>query len=96
MSEKRISERSLKNVRDSAYLSILLMESSKKHLSSSTTGMILLSVLFRIQDRNMNRLQQEVEWFTKKFDYRNNDKPWGTSKDALNPWNQKSYRQQRF
>lgn len=61
---------------------ILLMESSKKHLSSSQQD-DFTSILFRIQTENMNRLQQEVEWFTKKFDYRNNDKPWGTSKDAL-------------
>ncbi len=25
----------------------------------------------------------DVEWFTLKFDYRNNDKPWGNSKNAI-------------
>ena len=24
-----------------------------------------------------------MEWFTLKFDYRNQDKPWGNSKNAL-------------
>jgi hypothetical protein len=31
----------------------------------------------------MERIQKEVNWFTKKFDYRNNDAPWGDSRDAL-------------
>ena len=29
------------------------------------------------------RLEGEIEWFTLKFDYRNDDKPWGTSRDAV-------------
>lgn len=32
---------------------------------------------------NFKRMQEEVSWFVDKFDYRNTDKPWGTSKDAL-------------
>ncbi|MBN2739094.1 MAG: hypothetical protein JXR70_19095 [Spirochaetales bacterium] len=32
---------------------------------------------------NYNRLDEEILWFTQKFDYRNKDKPWGDSKDAL-------------
>ena len=32
---------------------------------------------------NLNRITNEVEWFTLKFDYRNQDKPWGNSKDAV-------------
>lgn len=28
-------------------------------------------------------LIDDVEWFTLKFDYRNNDKPWGNSKNAI-------------
>ena len=26
---------------------------------------------------------KDVEWFTLKFDYRNQSKPWGNSKDAV-------------
>jgi hypothetical protein len=29
------------------------------------------------------RLANEVEWFTKKFDYQNKDRPWGNSRDAI-------------
>jgi len=28
-------------------------------------------------------LEEELYWFTQKFDYRNQDKPWENSKDAL-------------
>lgn len=31
---------------------------------------------------NLKRVEGELEWFTLKFDYRNDDKPWGNSKDA--------------
>lgn len=31
---------------------------------------------------NLRRVEGEVKWFTEKFDYRNQDKPWGTSRDA--------------
>ena len=34
-------------------------------------------------EQNLKRLEEELEWFTLKFDYRNNDKPWNNSKDAL-------------
>ncbi len=32
---------------------------------------------------NLKRIEQEVEWFTLKFDYRNQEKPWGNSRDAV-------------
>lgn len=28
-------------------------------------------------------MEKDIEWFTLKFDYRNQDKPWGDSKDAV-------------
>lgn len=27
--------------------------------------------------------EKDLEWFTLKFDYRNQQKPWGNSRDAL-------------
>ncbi|HML49712.1 MAG TPA: DUF6062 family protein [Clostridia bacterium] len=42
-----------------------------------------LKALIVLERENLDRLEKELEWFTLKFDYRNNDKPWGTSKDAL-------------
>lgn len=38
--------------------------------------------LYEVQKRNLDRLQEELDWFCDKFDYRNGDKPWGNSKDA--------------
>ena len=32
---------------------------------------------------SLARLEEELSWFTQKFDYRNAQKPWGDSKDAL-------------
>ena len=33
--------------------------------------------------KNLERIEGEVDWFTKKFDYRNVDADWGNSRDAL-------------
>jgi len=44
---------------------------------------VFTNELFHVEQENLNRLEQELEWFTLKFDYRNQDKPWGNSKDAL-------------
>ena len=60
----------------------LLIEGAKQHLSSSQQDEFFRN-LFSMQVNNLERLEKEVSWFTQKFDYRNNDKPWGTSKDAL-------------
>lgn len=37
----------------------------------------------QLLSENLKRLEDELEWFTLKFDYRNAQKPWGDSKDAL-------------
>lgn len=39
--------------------------------------------LFPIQSANLFRIEEEIQWFIQKFDYKNKDKPWKTSKDAL-------------
>ena len=36
-----------------------------------------------VEMKNLARLEQEIEWFTLKFDHKNADKPWGNSRDAL-------------
>ncbi len=33
--------------------------------------------------QSLDRINQEVHWFTLKFDYRNQDKPWGDAKDSV-------------
>mgnify|MGYP000495044452 CR=1 FL=1 len=44
---------------------------------------VFLAKLMEQQLEHMDRIEKELEWFTKKFDYRYNDAPWGNSKDAL-------------
>lgn len=41
------------------------------------------NVTIKLQEKNMAHLQEELEWFISKFDYRFADEPWKTSKDAL-------------
>lgn len=60
----------------------MLIEASQKHLKAAESESFL-SLLMEQQIENMDRIEQELDWFTKKFDYRNNDAPWGNSKDAL-------------
>ena len=42
-----------------------------------------VETLTRIEQENLSRIEQEIEWFTLKFDYRNQGKPWGNSQDAV-------------
>ena len=60
----------------------LLLESAKKYLKKADAA-VFADNLLRMQLANLERIQQEVNWFTKKFDYRYNDSSWGNSKDAL-------------
>lgn len=58
------------------------LEMAPKHLS----GELLLNFVNTLTDiemKNLERLEGEIEWFTLKFDYRNEDKPWGNSRDAV-------------
>jgi hypothetical protein len=36
-----------------------------------------------IEMKALEELEADLLWFTQKFDYRNQDKPWGNSRDAL-------------
>ncbi|MBN2352680.1 MAG: hypothetical protein JXD23_08950 [Spirochaetales bacterium] len=39
--------------------------------------------LLALEEKRLAVLEGEIDWFTQKFDYRNQDKPWGNSADAL-------------
>ena len=65
-------------VRDSA----LLLGMAREHLSAQAFVEFEAAVHQLLKD-SLARLEKELEWFTLKFDYRNNDKPWGSSRDAL-------------
>lgn len=57
-----------------------LIEHANKAGKSATP---FLEEINRVQEQNMRRLEQELNFFCDKFDYRNKDKPWGSSKDSL-------------
>jgi len=59
-----------------------LAEASVKYLNPRDRAEFL-NILLKQQSENMDRIEKELDWFTKKFDYRYNDAPWGNSKDAL-------------
>lgn len=42
-----------------------------------------LDALDAAETKNLERLAREVDWFAQKHDYRNQDKPWGDSRDAV-------------
>ncbi len=42
-----------------------------------------LDALDMLETANLERVLRDVEWFAQKHDYRNQDKPWGESRDAV-------------
>ncbi|MBS5843994.1 MAG: ABC transporter substrate-binding protein [Clostridiales bacterium] len=60
----------------------MLIRAAKKNLSGAKQEEFLGN-LVRMQLSNLKRIEGEVEWFTKKFDYRNQDADWGNSRDAV-------------
>lgn len=61
---------------------VLLLDMATQHLSGKHLDGFRQAAATLLSD-NLKRLDEELEWFTLKFDYRNNDKPWGESRDAL-------------
>ena len=60
----------------------LLLETAEKKLSGSKRD-DFINTAVAIELKNLERIEGEVDWFTKKFDYRNQDADWGNSRDAL-------------
>ena len=40
-------------------------------------------LLAGLTEQNLSRLQEDIDWFIKKFDYRFEAEPWGNSRDAV-------------
>ena len=59
-----------------------VMEMAPKHLHGKRLAEFQ-ETLVRIERENLKRVEGELEWFTQKFDYRNQSKPWGNSQDAV-------------
>ena len=60
----------------------MLYEGSPSSLSGKRLPEFI-KTLNEVYLTNMKRVTDDLEWFTDKFDYRNEDKPWKNSKDAL-------------
>ncbi len=61
---------------------VLLYESAGNYLGGRDYEEFI-SILTESYISNLERVQEDLEWFTDKFDYRNADAPWKNSKDAL-------------
>ena len=59
-----------------------VLAEAPKHLSGRDLQAFIETVS-KIEMDNLSRVEKDLEWFTLKFDYRNRDKPWGTSQDAV-------------
>ncbi len=60
----------------------LLLREAPKNLSGGELS-AFTGDLIKTEREALARIEKELEWFTLKFDYRNADKPWGTSEDAV-------------
>lgn len=59
-----------------------LLDGADRHLRGGDQESFVTQ-LWNLEHGKLEELIGDVEWFTLKFDYRNTDKPWGNSKDAL-------------
>lgn len=60
----------------------MLYERGQQYFSSNLKNQFITD-LNEIYLNGMKRVRDDLEWFIDKFDYRNADKPWNNSKDAL-------------
>ena len=60
----------------------LLLETSRKKLFGKA-GEEFCQVITAVQLENMKRVEGDLDWFIKKFDYRYREEPWKSAKDAV-------------
>lgn len=60
----------------------LLYDRAGSTLSKDTLEQFLTDIQ-EVYFNNMERMQEDIEWFINKFDYRYQNEPWKNSKDAL-------------
>lgn len=60
----------------------MLYDTAPAHLSTKHLNEFI-QTLNSVYLSNMKRVTDDLEWFTDKFDYRNENAPWKNSKDAL-------------
>lgn len=60
-----------------------LTELSGKMIKNEAKHKEFSEITLKVQEESMSLLQEDLEWFISKFDYRFKDEPWKNSKDAL-------------
>lgn len=60
----------------------LLFDRAPEHLSKDTLT-AFRSDIQSVYFKNMERMQEDIDWFINKFDYRYQNEPWKNAKDAL-------------
>ena len=59
-----------------------LLETATQELSPRDLGRFVDTVV-KLEKENMDRIQEDISWFIKKFDYRYENESWKNSKDAV-------------
>lgn len=59
-----------------------LIRHAQKHLNTAQYRQFATTLL-ELLKTNLTEDEKDLEWFTLKFDYRNQSKPWGNSRNAL-------------
>ena len=60
----------------------MLLETATQELGAKELGRFVETVS-KLQKENMDRIQEDISWFIKKFDYRYENESWKNSKDAV-------------
>lgn len=63
------------------HFSMLITEARKR--MNNTDFQEFAQVVVSIQKQNLSRIDEELDWFIQKFDYRFKNEPWKNSKDSL-------------
>ena len=62
---------------------VTLAASASNSILSDKEKSDFYETLFPLMTENMQRVTDDLEWFCDKFDYKNKDADWKTSKDAI-------------
>ena len=60
----------------------MLLRAAAEELNQNQAAEFV-AALAKTHNAGLDELIKDVEWFTLKFDYRNKEKPWGNSKNAI-------------
>ncbi|MBP7175250.1 MAG: ABC transporter substrate-binding protein [Thermoclostridium sp.] len=60
----------------------MLLEGTLKYLNQRERNEFVMA-LMEMEIVHLDRIKEEVNWFTQKFDYRNEKAPWKNSQDAI-------------